>query len=80
MRERAQILVLNTTAFGEKTLILHCISNLWGRRSFIVSRGSKTSSSLYQPMSILDCEVSINPKSDLWRAHALSMKYPLTRI
>ena len=80
MRERAQILVLNTTAFGEKSLILHCISNLWGRRSFIVSRGGKTSSSLYQPMTILDCEVSINPKSDLWRAHALSMKYPLASL
>lgn len=80
MKERAQILVLNTTSFGEKSLILHCISDRWGRRSFMVSRSAKTSGSLYQPMTVLDCEVSINPKSDLWRAHNLALKHPLASV
>ena len=44
------------------------------------SSGGKTASSLYQPMNILDGEVSVNPKSDLWRAHGLSLKYPLASI
>lgn len=80
MKERAQIIILNTTAFGDKSLILHCISDLWGRRSFIVSRSSKTAPVVYRPMNILDCEVTINPKSDLWRVGSVTLKHPLTSI
>ena len=80
MKERAQIIILNTTAFGDKSLILHCISDLWGRRSFIVSRSSKTAAVVYRPMNILDCEVTINPKSDLWRVSAVTLKHPLASI
>ncbi len=80
MKERAQIIILNTTAFGDKSLILHCISDLWGRRSFIVSRSSKTAPVVYRPMNVLDCEVTINPKSDLWRVGSVTLKHPLTSI
>lgn len=80
MREKARILVLNTTAFGEKSLILHCISDLWGRRSFITSRTGKSSAGLFSPMNILDCEVTPNNKSDLWRMHNPTLRHPLMSI
>ncbi|MBQ9184754.1 MAG: DNA repair protein RecO C-terminal domain-containing protein [Bacteroidales bacterium] len=80
MRERARILVLNTTLYGEKSLIVHCISDLWGRRSFITSRGGKTSAGLFSPMNILDCEVTPNTKSDLWRLHSPALRHPLMSI
>jgi DNA repair protein RecO (recombination protein O) len=35
---------------------------------------------LFQPLSVLDAEITENPKSDLWRAHALSARHPLTGI
>jgi Recombination protein O C terminal. len=36
--------------------------------------------SLFQPLSVLDAEVTENPKSELWRAHALSARHLLAGI
>ena len=35
---------------------------------------------MFQPLSVLDAEVTENPKSDLWRVHALSASHPLTGL
>ena len=80
MREKARIIVLNTTAFGEKSVVVHCISDLWGRCGLMTSRGGKTSAALFSPMNIVDCEVFVNTRSTLWRMHSPSLAYPLVSL
>lgn len=80
MREKVRIIVLNTTDFGDKSLVVHCISDRWGRRSFMASRSSKASSGIYSPMNIVDCEVTPSTKSDLWRMQNPALHMPLASI
>ena len=80
MVHHTQLIILNTTKVGERSLVLHALSPDWGRRSFITSVPKGGGMALFQPLGILDAEVVENPKSDLWRAHALSAKYPLVSL
>lgn len=80
MTEHAQVIVLGTTKAGESSLVVHTLSDLWGRRSFLVTMGRKTAAGMFRPLSILDCEVTTNTKSDLWRAGKFSRKHILTGI
>ncbi|MBQ9659807.1 MAG: DNA repair protein RecO C-terminal domain-containing protein [Bacteroidales bacterium] len=80
MVHRTQLIILNTTKVGERSLVLHALSPDWGRRSFIASVPRGGGMALFQPLSILDAEITENPKSDLWRAHALSARHPLLGI
>lgn len=77
MTRSCQIIVLHSTKVGEKSLVLHCLSREWGRRSFMVSASH---GNLFAPLNILDAEISENPKSDLWRARNLTPVHPLTGI
>ena len=80
MVRRTQLIILNTTKVGERFLVLHTLSDEWGRRSFITSLRKGSGMALYQPLSIVDAEVVENPRSDLWRVRGLSAGYPLTGI
>lgn len=80
MTEHAQVIVLGTTKSGESSLVVHTLSDLWGRRSFLVTMSHKTAAGLFRPMSVLDCEVTPNRKSDLWRAGKFSRKHLLSGI
>lgn len=80
MTHSCRIIVLHYTKTGEKSLVLHCITEHWGRRSFITSISSSSAIALFAPMSILDCEITENPKSDLWRARSFSSPSPLGSI
>ena len=80
MVHRTQLIILNTTKVGEKALVLHALSPDWGRRSFITSVPRGGGMALFQPLSVLDAEVVENPRSDLWRVHALSARHPLTGL
>lgn len=80
MKHRSQLIILNTTKVGERSLVLHALSPDWGRRSFITSVPKGGRMALFQPLSILDAEVTENPRSDLWRVQALSARHPLTGI
>lgn len=80
MVHRTQLIILNTTKVGERSLVLHALSPDWGRRSFIVSVPKGGGMALFQPLSILDAEVTENPRSDLWRAHGVSACHPLTGL
>ncbi|MBR1577601.1 MAG: DNA repair protein RecO C-terminal domain-containing protein [Bacteroidales bacterium] len=77
---RTQLIILNTTKVGERSLVLHALSPDWGRRSFITSVPKGGGMALFQPLSVLDAEVTENPKSDLWRAHGFSARYPLVGL
>jgi len=80
MIHRIQLIILNTTKVGERSLVLHTLSDEWGRRSFITTVGKGSGMALLQPLGIVDAEVVENPRSDLWRVRALSAAHPLTGI
>lgn len=80
MVRSTQLIILNTTKVGEKSLVLHALSPDWGRRSFLASVPRGGGMALFQPLGILDAEIIENPRSDLWRAHAFSARHPLTGL
>lgn len=66
MSSDLQFIVLSTTKFGENSVVLHTLSKEYGRRSFLVRVGKKTSMAAFLPLNILEGRVSENPKSNLW--------------
>ncbi|MBO7574803.1 MAG: DNA repair protein RecO C-terminal domain-containing protein [Bacteroidales bacterium] len=80
MVHHTRLIILNTTKIGERSLVLHALSPDWGRRSFVAAVPKGGGMALFQPLSVLDAEIVENPKSDLWRAHALSASHPLAGI
>lgn len=79
MKDADRIIVLHSTAFSEKSLVIHCLSRQYGRRSFLVGNVSRTAA-FFQPLNILDCEIAANPKSSLFRASAFQSAHPLAGI
>lgn len=79
MKEADRIIVLHSTAFSEKSLVIHCLSRQYGRRSFLVGNISR-SMAFFQPMNILDCEIAANPKSSLFKASGFVSAHPLAGI
>ncbi len=77
MTFRTELIILNTTKIGERSLVLHALSPDWGRRSFITSVPRGGHMALFQPLSLLDAEITGNPRSELWRAGGLSLRHPL---
>lgn len=53
MKTPTEIIVLNTVKYGEKSLVLHCLSRDFGRRTFFV-RNAAPVISLFGPMSVLE--------------------------
>ena len=80
MIHSASLIILATTKVGEKNIVLHCLTQQWGRRSFITTVSKSSGMALWQPLNILDAEVRENPRSDLWRLGAASASYPLSGI
>lgn len=80
MTHASEFIVLAVTKVGDSSLVLHTLSPEWGRRSFIASASRKTPGGVLQPMSLFEAEVIENPKSDLWRLHAVSVPEPLAGI
>lgn len=80
MKHASRFIVLAVTKVGDKSLVLHTLSDDWGRRSFITGAGGKAPMALFQPMSIIDAEVTENSKSDLWRLREICAAAPLNGI
>ena len=80
MVRHTRLIILNVTKVGERSLVLHALSPDWGRRSFIASVPKGGGMAPFQCLSVLDGEVVENPRSELWRVHALSQSHPLTGI
>mgnify|MGYP003310404232 CR=1 FL=1 len=80
MTHSAELIILATTKVGEKSLVLHTLSPDWGRRSFICSVSGASRTSLFLPLSILEAEITENPKSDLWRARAFCPAHSLNGL
>lgn len=74
-----ELIVLSCTKVGDKSLVIHSLSETWGRRSFIVN-ASRDHLALLMPLSIVEAEICENRSSSLWRARKLSSNYPLNGI
>ena len=77
MVHATELIVLGLTKTGEKSLVIHTLSPVWGRRSFICGASAAP---MCLPLSLLDAEIVENPKSDLWRAKSVDLVNPLSGI
>ena len=66
MTENIEAIVLGYTKFGENSVVVHTLSEEYGRRGFLVHVGKKAGMALLLPMNILEMDVTPNPKSTLW--------------
>ena len=80
MTENIEAIVLGHTKFGENSVVVHTLSEAYGRRGFLVRIGKKAGMALLLPMSILEMDIVQNPKSTLWTARNLTAKDPLNGI
>jgi DNA repair protein RecO (recombination protein O) len=80
MTENIEAIVLGHTKFGENSVVVHTLSEAYGRRGFLVRIGKKAGMALLLPMNILEMDIVPNPKSTLWSARNLSAKAPLNGI
>ena len=77
MKTNTELIVLNSTKFGENSLVVHTLSRAYGRRSFLIRVGRKASMSLFQPLSLLEADIVENPRATLWNAVSPSVTHPL---
>ena len=76
-----ELIVLHTTKFGENSLVVHTLSKEYGRRGFLVrGAGKKSAMTLFQPLSILEADITESSKSDLYTARNISLKHHLSGI
>lgn len=80
MKSKAELIVLNHTKFGENSIVLHTLSEEYGRRGFLVKVSPRTAMAMFLPLNILEAEVTENPKSDLWYARNFMSVTPLNGI
>lgn len=76
MKQQDCIIVLHYTRFSDNAVMLHALSRAHGRKSFIV-RSSAGNIRFLQPLNILDCELSTNPKSSIRSASSFIQAVPL---
>jgi len=77
---RIEAIVLASTKTGERSLVVHCLSDTFGRRGFLCSVSKSSSMALFLPLNIINAEVLENPRSDLWRIRNITSEYPLSGI
>jgi DNA repair protein RecO (recombination protein O) len=80
MVHASEFIVLAVTKVGDKSLVLHTLSPEWGRRSFITGVSRKAPMALFMPLSIIEGEVTENPKSELWRLREITAPLSLNGI
>ena len=80
MTESIEAIVLGYTKFGENSVVVHTLSEAYGRRGFLVHVGKKAGMALLLQMNLLEMEIVPNPKSTLWSARNLAAKDPLNGI
>lgn len=77
---RTEAIVLGTTKIGEKSVVVHCLTDGWGRRGFICNVSKSSAMALFLPLNIINGEVVENPRSDLWRIKNISSEHTLNGI
>lgn len=81
MTKNTELIVLHTTKYGESSLVIHTLSEEYGRRSFLVRGiGKKQPMSLFLPLNILEADVVEGHSSRLYVARNISARHPLSGI
>lgn len=80
MTYNARLVILHFTKIKDAAIVVHTLSREWGRRSFIVHLGKGVSLAPFQPLSIVEADITENAKSDLWRAAHCRQAVPLLSI
>ena len=80
MTTDARLIILQYTKIKDSAIVIHTLSREWGRRSFIVHLGKGASLALFQPLGIVEAEITENPKSELWRASRVTQAVPLVSL
>ena len=80
MNHNARLIILGYTKIKDTAIVIHTLSREWGRRSFIVHLGKGASLGMFQPLSIVEADISENPKSELWRASHFVQAWPLLSL
>jgi len=78
--ESIEFIVLATTKVGEGALVVHTLSQEYGRRGFLVRPGKKAGMALFLPLNILEADVVENPKSELWSLKNIHARDTLSGI
>lgn len=74
------LIVLGHTKFGDNSVVLHTLGKVYGRRSFLVRVGKRAGMAMFLPLSILEADITENPKSTLWSARNFSSQCGLAGI
>lgn len=80
MTENIEAIVLGYTKFGENSVVVHTLSKAYGRKGFMVKVGKRVPSGMLQPLTLVEMDVTENPRSSLWSAKNLTAQKPLEGI
>ncbi len=81
MTVNTDLIVLHATKFADNSLVIHTYSGEYGRRSFLARGiGKRFPPSYFLPLNILEADIAVNPKSDLYSLKAAGVKYPLAGL
>ncbi len=74
------VVVLSSTPIRDGMIVLHCLGRSTGRRSYLLRVGKNTRTSQLLPFSLLELSVTENPRTELWNARPIGLKYPLAGV
>ena len=84
MLHKTQGIVLNHLKYGDTSLISTIYTSTHGRKTFLVQgvykRKSRFHPSFFQPLSLLDLEIYIQPRRELQRIKEISIDHPFQHL
>lgn len=81
MLNSSEFILLHTTKFGEKSIVLHTLSKEYGRKGFFVKNiSNRAVTSLFFPLAILEADILETTRSRLFTASHLALARPLAGI
>ena len=80
MTTDARLIILQYTKIKDSAIVIHTLSREWGRRSFIVHLGKNASLAMFQPLGIVEADITENTRSELWRAARFTQAWPLVSL
>ena len=84
MLHKTQGIVLNHLKYGDTSLISTIYTSTHGRKTFLIQgvykRKSRFHPSFFQPLSLLDLEIYVQPRRELQRIKEISIDHPFQHI
>jgi len=84
MLEKTRGIVLHQIKYSDSSVIIHCYTEKFGRRSLMISgvhsRKSSAKAALFQPLSLLEMEIYFREKRDIHRIKEARTTIPFTSL